>query len=368
MIGASISVAMTTFNGEAYLRSQLDSLAAQTRLPDELVVCDDGSDDETIPLLQAFSVTAPFPVRIVVNPQRLGYRANFVGCAGLCSGEWIAFCDQDDIWHADKLALMVKAFAADPDTLLVYHNAVLITADGVALHKFYEVPPSVPVAPRLTLPPWHLGYGYSLCFRRELLDATPFWPGLRDAYHAGQPMGHDLYFFMLAATLGSVAYLDEALVQYRQHAGQTIGVGAREAPGLLERWRYRLENRAASYPHLSDVAGRNAALFTQLAETAGVDWLRRRAADGARAWRALADIYAIRAEVVGAPLLRRWAAWRRLKARGAYGDGYWTFGRSAAAKDLLLGVALAPLIHRIGRPASEGDATCRRGASHALPV
>src|SRR5206468_1809416 len=106
----SVSVAMATFNGAAYIEEQLADLSRQSILPFELVVCDDGSSDDTLMILERFAARAPFPVRIHRNSERLGYRANFLKCAGLCRADLIAFCDQDDRWASSKLATMVACF------------------------------------------------------------------------------------------------------------------------------------------------------------------------------------------------------------------------------------------------------------------
>ena len=98
----TISIAMTTYNGEKYLQEQLDSFLGQNRLPDELVVCDDGSQDRTMAILESFSSRAPFPVRIYRNSAKLGYSKNFEKAGSLCTGDIIAFSDEDDVWDAQK--------------------------------------------------------------------------------------------------------------------------------------------------------------------------------------------------------------------------------------------------------------------------
>ena len=74
----SVSVAMATYNGAGFIGAQLASIAAQTRTPDELVVCDDGSDDGTVEIIERFAREAPFEVRLICNEQRLGYGENFM--------------------------------------------------------------------------------------------------------------------------------------------------------------------------------------------------------------------------------------------------------------------------------------------------
>src|SRR5258706_6945784 len=99
----TFSVAMCTCNGAAYLADQLESIAAQSRLPDELVVRDDASVDDTPAVIQAFAARAPFPVRFERNADRLGSTRNFDGAIAACTGDLIALSDQDDVWHQDKV-------------------------------------------------------------------------------------------------------------------------------------------------------------------------------------------------------------------------------------------------------------------------
>ena len=120
---------MTTFNGARYLGEQLNSLSCQTVKPLELVVCDDGSTDETVAILQSFSALAPFTVRMFQNAERLGYKQNFIKAASLCTGSLIAFCDQDDIWNDDKLYVVSKYFSQSDD-LLVAHDYCVFFDDG----------------------------------------------------------------------------------------------------------------------------------------------------------------------------------------------------------------------------------------------
>lgn len=121
---------MCTYNGEAYLREQLNSFLAQTRLPDELIVCDDGSIDATVSILHSFKETAPFPVTIFVNERNLRVCKNFEKAISYCTGDIIALSDQDDIWLPEKLATLLDAFDKHPGCGYVFSNAHLIDEQG----------------------------------------------------------------------------------------------------------------------------------------------------------------------------------------------------------------------------------------------
>ena len=124
------SIALCTYNGERFLREQLDSYARQTRLPDEVVVCDDGSKDRTLEILEEWAGTVPFPVRIVRNEQNLGYAQNFGKAVSLCTGNVIFLSDQDDIWEPEKIAAMVREFENDPALGVLTSDGSIIDAEG----------------------------------------------------------------------------------------------------------------------------------------------------------------------------------------------------------------------------------------------
>jgi len=124
-----VSVALCTYNGGRFLREQLDSIAAQTRLPDELVVSDDRSADGTRQLVESFAAAAPFPVSLHVNEVNVGSTRNFDHAIKLCGGDVIALCDQDDVWLPEKLRRCEEVFAADADIGLVFSDAEVVGAD-----------------------------------------------------------------------------------------------------------------------------------------------------------------------------------------------------------------------------------------------
>src|SRR5437773_2588198 len=94
----TISIAMATYNGAKFIREQLASLAAQTRLPHEIVVSDDCSTDATVSIIEDFAATVAFPVRLHRNPTNIGVARNFERALRACSGGIVFICDQDDFW------------------------------------------------------------------------------------------------------------------------------------------------------------------------------------------------------------------------------------------------------------------------------
>jgi cellulose synthase/poly-beta-1,6-N-acetylglucosamine synthase-like glycosyltransferase len=108
---------------EIHLRT-VGKYRSQSVLPAEVVITDDGSSDRTVEIIQQFASTAPFPVKLSRNEERLGYADNFFKACRLCSEQPIAFCDQDDKWLENKLATCVETFK-DPEVLLCVHSGEL---------------------------------------------------------------------------------------------------------------------------------------------------------------------------------------------------------------------------------------------------
>ena len=116
-----ISIAMATYNGAAYLQEQLDSFLAQTRLPDEVVITDDCSTDETLEIIKGFEESAPFNVHWEQNEHNLGYTGNFNKALIKTTGDLVFLSDQDDVWFRDKLE-QVERYAAEHPAALVLMN------------------------------------------------------------------------------------------------------------------------------------------------------------------------------------------------------------------------------------------------------
>ena len=211
-----ISIAMATYNGERFLEQQLQSLSKQTLLPAELVVCDDTSGDATVDIIRRFSETAPFPVKLIVNETRLGWRRNFLKAASLCVSEYIAYCDQDDIWLPEKLAT-VQSYLEKERPMLLQHGYRTIDSVGNVISEpiTYEYLEQDA--------PWVHSFGLNQVFHKSLVEFFDLWDLSEDHFYPDQRMAHDEFASFLAALLGQIMTIKDVLLYYRQHGNNTVG-------------------------------------------------------------------------------------------------------------------------------------------------
>jgi len=325
----SISVALATYNGRAYLGEQLASLVAQNRRPDELVVCDDGSTDGTVDLLEEFARTAPFRVRIHRNERNLGMIRNFEQALSLCEGDIIFLSDQDDVWLPEKISDVLKVFEETPgalavinDKLIADENLVPTGATMLGNIRGFGSPDNNFVA------------GCCSAFRREWLGiALPIPDGA---------IAHDTWLVGLAHRLGVVSISERPLQYYRRHSanasqnaysdGRRVGLVRRlaiETGAILKRskgdtgayWQGFLASNQAEARRIGERRDDLDRLGLAAQADAAVDLLRRQS-----------ETMAARRRLSTAPLARRaagvWKLWRS--------GGYAPFsGWKSALKDLL---------------------------------
>lgn len=208
MAAIKISVALCTYNGARFLAEQLKSLSAQTRQPDELVVCDDGSCDKTMEILEQFSKVASFPVRLTRNDSNLGVVANFRYAISLCCGEFTALSDQDDVWLPEKLKQAEDALmkCETPETALYCSRLQYVDANLNVL-GLSGVPDDTGFFNAVVE---NTATGCTVVFgteiKRRFLQADP-----------GAMIMHDWWLYLLASTFGKVLYDPRPSVLYRQH-------------------------------------------------------------------------------------------------------------------------------------------------------
>ena len=239
-----ISIALCTYNGSRYLEGQLQSIANQTRLPDELVICDDGSQDSTAEIVMTFARSVPFTVYVQHNQTNLGSTRNFEQAIRLAQGDVIALCDQDDYWYPDKLATLEQVLSADLDLGYVFSDADIVDSDhqpeGYTLWRSvrfdYDQQQRMMKGQALSVLLRHpVVTGATLAFRSQFRDLILPIPST---------WIHDEWIALLIAMTAKVGIIRQPLMQYRLHASNQIGA---ERVGLLNRVRIALKTNPDIY-------------------------------------------------------------------------------------------------------------------------
>jgi glycosyltransferase involved in cell wall biosynthesis len=221
-----LSIAMCTYNGAQYLQEQLDSIAAQSRLPDELVVCDDRSSDSTTEIVKSFMSKVSFPVRIHINEENIRIIKNFEKAISLCTGDIIALCDQDDVWKPNKLEKILTAFAENIGAGYVFSDADLVNENLQPLGSSFLQ--SVAFKGNLFEQYIHGNQVGVLLKRNVVCGATmAFRASLKSLVlpiSSSAMLLHDAWIALLASSAGFHGVpLSDSLIYYRQHTTQSIG-------------------------------------------------------------------------------------------------------------------------------------------------
>lgn len=204
-----ISIPVFTYNGADFLAAQLDSLYAQTYPNIEILVCDDGSTDETVRILKCYE--ASHGLNFEQNSENIGLNKNVEKALGLCAGEYIAPCDQDDIWYPDKIQIL---FDAIENNQLIYSKNIRIGVnDQVIEEDFKKTDYLISGNNALAFLFGNCASGHTMLFRQSLIsELSPMPPDI---------LLFDKWIVFVAALVGAVAYVDKPLVKYRQHENQT---------------------------------------------------------------------------------------------------------------------------------------------------
>jgi len=248
-----VSIALCTYNGARYLREQLDSLLTQTYGNLEIIAVDDASTDESAAILQEYQ-QRDARLHVSVNPVNLGFTRNFEHAMQLCRGEFIAPCDQDDIWLPEKVAVLVAVIGTHA---LAYCDSEFIDENGSLLpgpmssrcNMISSRDPAQFAAANCVA-------GHAMLFRRELLGK---------ALPVPECFFHDWWLAAVAASGGGVTYCNRRLVRYRLHDSNVTNV-LRERPAVRQRGRRetRLRNFGLRVARLAALPGASSAFLERL--------------------------------------------------------------------------------------------------------
>lgn len=199
-----VSIALATYNGAEFIREQLESFALQTRLPDEVVVCDDGSSDATLDIVRQFAQKASFPVYVWSNSRNLGVTQNFSRALEYCTGDLIFLSDQDDVWFPRKLEKICAVASKKPSVLLFMNNAEIVDRylDGQGVTKLGQFDSAGIERASFVM-------GCCMALRQELVDLAVPIPSGCDS--------HDDWISLISRAMNSKVVVDEPLQFYRIH-------------------------------------------------------------------------------------------------------------------------------------------------------
>ncbi|MFH0976226.1 MAG: glycosyltransferase family 2 protein [Spirochaetota bacterium] len=208
-----VSIALATFNGEKFLREQLDSIYDQTYKNIEIIVSDDCSSDETVEILNEYS--KKFGLKYHINNKNIGFVKNFEAAILKCKGEYIALADQDDIWMPDKIERLVSEIE---DYSLICSDAELIDDNGNRIAESFQRYSRNYIAD---------GKEFAiLVFRNFVTGCTALVT--KDLIKRALPIPngihhHDWWLALIASKTNGIKYMKAPLIKYRQHQNNDTG-------------------------------------------------------------------------------------------------------------------------------------------------
>jgi len=222
-----ISVALCTFNGDKFLHEQIHSILEQTKKVNEIIVCDDCSNDNTLTILKEYQKDYPGIFQIYQNETNLKSNKNFEKAISLCSGDYIFLSDQDDVWSNDKVEKTLEIFQYNPEAEGVFSNATLINEEGCNVYEnislwdsflFYESIMDKPINLfDFLIANGNFLTGATLCIKKEVKTlCIPFKT-------CGKLL-HDEWLALLLSKRKTLYYSTNKLIKYRLHNDQQLGI------------------------------------------------------------------------------------------------------------------------------------------------
>ena len=217
-----ISIALATYNGEKYLKAQIDSILKQTISNFELIITDDNSTDNTFEILKDYEEKDK-RVKVYKNIKRLGYPGNFEKAISLCNGKYIAYSDQDDIWTKNHLEILYNEIISNNDLLLVCANSerndYYVSNDEN--EQFIQA--------------MHQNYAQGCCLLFDAKIKSNMLP------FPAQESYHDYWTLLVAVSLGKVRYINKIIDSYRQHENNYAGAMKKD---FLSMWKHIFKGKS----------------------------------------------------------------------------------------------------------------------------
>lgn len=222
-----ISIAVATYNGEKYIKAQIDSLLKLEYKNVEIIVSDDNSTDSTYAILETYGEK----IKLYKNSNK-GLSSNFINAITHCSGEYIALCDQDDIWEKDKLNILLEHI---DDFDIVHGGVCVIDSDGnyhpnKGIHTFYEIDKTMKYEFKDYIKE-NLILGCTSLIKASFLKKVLCIPS--------EAIYHDWWFSLNAIKYGNgVVYVDKQIIKYRKHDSNTSAITYNNSDWYLRKIKF----------------------------------------------------------------------------------------------------------------------------------
>ena len=222
-----IAICLSTYNGAQFLNEQLASLESQDYASADLkiIIRDDGSNDESYEILRQFAKNSSIPIELLDEQMNLGIKKSFeflMKKAIEMGAGYIMFCDQDDVWHPNKIsktmAMMQQMEISTPNQPILIHSDVsVMDRDLALLHpsfwKYQKINPNQNELHNFIIN--NTVTGCTMMINRAL--------ALKVSDIPSEAIMHDWWIAMVASTFGRIGYIDESLMLYRQHSTNDTG-------------------------------------------------------------------------------------------------------------------------------------------------
>ncbi len=245
-----ISVCLITYNGSSYIKEQIDSILAQTIPVNEIIVSNDASTDNTLSILQTYSLRFPELFKILNNTSNIGAVQNIEHCIKAASGDILFLADQDDIWMPNKVATSLNYFKQNPSIKGLFTNGFVINAKGETISSpMEEIGSDINLWDSMSFPIKEIGNDINLL--KYITEVENFATGATMAFYKQLPflekpfpiingLFHDRWIALNLCLNNEMGLINEPLIKYRQHEHQVVG-------GKNENQAYYLDLNARLY-------------------------------------------------------------------------------------------------------------------------
>ena len=220
-----VSIVMTTYNGEKYIAEQIDSILASSFQDIEINIFDDGSRDGTVSILREYEKRYLNKIHVYQNKENLGVTKNFLKAVGRTRSDYIMFCDQDDYWKPDKIAVTLKrmrhmeAQVGKDVPIAVFTDAKVVDEElntiDQSFFKSGRLDPTKTDLPHLLME--NKLIGCTIMFNSALRKIIEEYEIPENAKF------HDWWVGLIAASLGKIGYVNQSTLLYRQHGNNVVG-------------------------------------------------------------------------------------------------------------------------------------------------